>query len=283
MAYKKGEDRRQRTLFPDCIDDYVEATGGDNGGAGIGSGGWYTDDMLTGGNGGVVTINGGSVVAINGGSVVARGGSGGYGIGPGRTGKDGAPATLTLNWRDTSDSIFISSVNAEASFSRAFAIGETSERATLNNISSAFIRPAEAIDITEDIEHGTVQADKEVYNYSLNDRVVTLTVTPDDGYELETLTIATAEATEPSGARMLALRRTKVDYTEGSEPNTYSFVMPAAAVTVNATFKETIPTGVEDINVPTAKSGKRYNIMGQPVSNDYKGIVIEDGKKIIVR
>lgn len=24
MAYKKGEDRRQRTLFPDCIDDYVE-------------------------------------------------------------------------------------------------------------------------------------------------------------------------------------------------------------------------------------------------------------------
>ena len=23
MAYKKGEDRRQRTLFPDCIDDYV--------------------------------------------------------------------------------------------------------------------------------------------------------------------------------------------------------------------------------------------------------------------
>ena len=24
MAYKKGEDRRQRTLFPDCIDDYIE-------------------------------------------------------------------------------------------------------------------------------------------------------------------------------------------------------------------------------------------------------------------
>lgn len=23
MAYKKGEDRSQRTLFPDCIDDYV--------------------------------------------------------------------------------------------------------------------------------------------------------------------------------------------------------------------------------------------------------------------
>jgi hypothetical protein len=25
MAYKKGKDRRQRVLFPDCIDDCVEA------------------------------------------------------------------------------------------------------------------------------------------------------------------------------------------------------------------------------------------------------------------
>ena len=25
MAYKKGSDRRQRILFPDCIDEYVEA------------------------------------------------------------------------------------------------------------------------------------------------------------------------------------------------------------------------------------------------------------------
>lgn len=24
MAYKKGEERRQKVLFPDCIDEYVE-------------------------------------------------------------------------------------------------------------------------------------------------------------------------------------------------------------------------------------------------------------------
>ena len=24
MAYKKGQDRRQRVLYPDCIDEYVE-------------------------------------------------------------------------------------------------------------------------------------------------------------------------------------------------------------------------------------------------------------------
>ena len=25
MAYKKGKDRRERLIFPDCIDEYVEA------------------------------------------------------------------------------------------------------------------------------------------------------------------------------------------------------------------------------------------------------------------
>ena len=25
MAYKKGKDRRERVIFPDCIDEYVEA------------------------------------------------------------------------------------------------------------------------------------------------------------------------------------------------------------------------------------------------------------------
>lgn len=42
-------------------------------------------------------------------------------------------------------------------------------------------------------------------------------------------------------------------------------------------------TRVEDINSAKLKSGQRYNLMGQPVIKDYKGIVIEDGQKIIVR
>jgi hypothetical protein len=67
------------------------------------------------------------------------------------------------------------------------------------------------------------------------------------------------------------------------ENGTYTFAMPAAPVTVNATFKESTVTGVVDINAADRKSGQRYNLMGQPVGNDYKGIVIEDGRKIIVR
>jgi len=32
-----------------------------------------------------------------------------------------------------------------------------------------------------------------------------------------------------------------------------------------------------------SKTGQRYNLMGQPVGNDYKGIIVEDRKKLIVR
>lgn len=42
-------------------------------------------------------------------------------------------------------------------------------------------------------------------------------------------------------------------------------------------------TGVCGINLAAAKTGRRYNLMGQPVGRDYKGIVIEDGKKFIAR
>ena len=37
------------------------------------------------------------------------------------------------------------------------------------------------------------------------------------------------------------------------------------------------------IDAAEPKCGQRYNVMGQPVGRDYKGIVIENGKKIIER
>ena len=48
-------------------------------------------------------------------------------------------------------------------------------------------------------------------------------------------------------------------------------------------FPSDVPTGIEDVKANTAKSGQLYNLMGEPVSKDYKSIVIEDGKKVIVR
>ena len=49
-----------------------------------------------------------------------------------------------------------------------------------------------------------------------------------------------------------------------------------------AEFESTF-TGVVDINASDRKRGQRYNLIGQPVGSDYKGFVIEDGKKVIVR
>ena len=42
-------------------------------------------------------------------------------------------------------------------------------------------------------------------------------------------------------------------------------------------------TGIEDINVDNSGKHQRYNVLGQPVDDTYRGIVIEDGKKVLVQ
>ena len=135
-----------------------------------------------------------------------------------------------------------------------------------------------AITLPESFENGSVTCDK---TEAAEGETVTLTVTPDDGYELETLTVTTVDG-EPSGAPVLRLRGGSLELTPG-ENGTYTFQMPAAPVTVSATFKETTVTGLIDLDAARLKSGQRYNLMGQPVSRDYKGIVIEDGRKRVIK
>ena len=86
-----------------------------------------------------------------------------------------------------------------------------------------------AITLPESFEHGSVTCDK---TEAAEGETVTLTVTPDDGYELETLTVTTVDAT--TGTPL----RANVDLISG-ENGTYIFLMPAAPVTVSATFMET--------------------------------------------
>ena len=76
----------------------------------------------------------------------------------------------------------------------------------------------------------------------------------------------------------------EVAVTAGETANTYVFNMPANGVNVAVTVDEigTI-TGIVDVNAAQPKSGQRYNVMGQPVGNDYKGIVIENGKKRVIK
>lgn len=42
-------------------------------------------------------------------------------------------------------------------------------------------------------------------------------------------------------------------------------------------------SGINNITVDNAKKGVRYNLAGQRVSKDFKGVVIENGKKMIVK
>ncbi len=104
----------------------------------------------------------------------------------------------------------------------------------------AFVMPAgnvkvqatfKAIDYTitiEPAENGTVTADKQTANMG---ETVTLTITPDEGYELDEIHVMNGTT-----------RLTTVSEDEGN----HTFVMPANNVVISALFKETSGTGVHD-------------------------------------
>ena len=81
-----------------------------------------------------------------------------------------------------------------------------------------------AITVDSAIENGTVTSSAAKVSAGAT---VTLTVTPDDGYELDTLTVSDGT--------------NEIETTAG-EGGTYTFSMPAIAVTVTATFKATATT-----------------------------------------
>lgn len=87
---------------------------------------------------------------------------------------------------------------------------------------AAIIADFKMIDYTVTIapaENGTVTTDKETANMG---ETITLTVTPNEGYEFDQLTVMNGE--------------TQVDVTKTTEGN-YTFVMPAGNVEVSATYK----------------------------------------------
>ena len=134
------------------------------------------------------------------------------------------------------------------------------------------------------VADGTVTCEND---WAYTNDTVTLTVTPDEGYSLESLTIETVDGSEPSGAPLLAPRKAAVDVTPGDEPGTYTFTMPAAPVTVNAVFSEPVATGVENLNTYNVNRSVRYydlngRYMGTSLDKAHKGIYVTgDGRKIV--
>lgn len=113
------------------------------------------------------------------------------------------------------------------------------------NVSAVFTRIITIYTVTiNETEHGNVEANPEEGEAGT---VITLTITPDEGYELDTLTVE-------SGGTAVAVENNQ-------------FVMPAGDVSVSATFKEIIPpTPVEGLRFTTTFN--RYAIVDVTVKDD---------------
>lgn len=148
----------------------------------------------------------------------------------------------------------------------------------------------------EEAENGTVESDKDE---AAEGETITLTVTPDEGYMLESIAAyyepATPEIADdvpvvPAGIAPRKVGGVQVDVplTQVDE-STYTFTMPAGDVTVVPVFS--ISTGINGVNAGFAatlndalRNGKVFDVSGRRVSNVVKsGVYIVDGKKVMIR
>jgi hypothetical protein len=102
---------------------------------------------------------------------------------------------------------------------------------------------------------------------------VTTTTKPAEGYEVDAVMV-TGKTSD------LAVEVTPAGSSETGEFY-FSFVMPDDDVTVSVTFKEA--TGINSIVADKANSAVIYNLAGQRVAKDYKGLVIKGGKKVVLK
>jgi hypothetical protein len=63
------------------------------------------------------------------------------------------------------------------------------------------------------------------------------------------------------------------------EPGDYELTVDMENMTLK--INGTTLTGIEELNINNAAKSGRFNLMGQPVDENYKGIVIENGVKKI--
>ncbi|MBR1804087.1 MAG: hypothetical protein IJ775_04195, partial [Muribaculaceae bacterium] len=108
--------------------------------------------------------------------------------------------------------------------------------------------------------------------------LVTIVVTPDEGYMVESVTVETTASDTPEVGNGAPARRAAVDVTPGDEG--YTFTMPAEPVTINVTVAQIPITGVNDLRV-SDNDGVRYiNPMGQVSNRPFQGVnIVIDGDK----
>ena len=115
-------------------------------------------------------------------------------------------------------------------------------------VSATFKKIDYAINIANNIENGKVSVTSGATTANYGDEV-TLTITPDKGYELDKLIVEDAADQEIP---------VTIDY---------KFEMPASEVTVTATFKKTVPTALQDAEMAEiyAENGTIYGAEGMQI------------------
>lgn len=106
---------------------------------------------------------------------------------------------------------------------------------------------------------------------------VEVTVTPAAGYKLETLTVTTVDdqSAEPNPSK--AVQNIEVTKTGVF---TYTFVMPASAVNVNAAFVLDQSTAIDGINLDNGQGRRYVNPMGQMSDRPFRGVnIVIDGDR----
>lgn len=134
-----------------------------------------------------------------------------------------------------------------------------------------------AIDYTITGEYGSIKLLEVMAGWSENKILPACASLPNYQPEYETLFLGN---NGESGTFKLSMDEENVEIVKN--PANVQFMITGDGVIV--TKVEIVkPTSVEKIEGTVSANGQMYNIYGMPVDSNYKGIVIKDGKKYIVR
>ena len=140
---------------------------------------------------------------------------------------------------------------------------------------------ASAYDLTvAESEHGTVgfSVGGKAVTTAEAGQVVTITVTPDEGYSADGFTVEVYARWDEAQARRRAAGQREV--TVGDD---LTFTMPEAHVEVFVTY--TTITAIAPVATPAADKGAWYSVSGRRLAGKpaVKGIYVKNGKKVIVK
>lgn len=107
---------------------------------------------------------------------------------------------------------------------------------------------------------------------------VTITATPAEGYKLSELVVK-------CGDEVVEFDN---EVTPGRAAETRTFTMPEGNVSIEATFEQETPTGIENLSMENVKSVRFYNIAGVESATPFNGVNIvvremNDGSKSVIK